>query len=191
MTIVLASSSPRRRELLEKLGIQHVVDQPHVDERYEPAEVPELHAARLAREKALVVAERRPRDLVLAADTVVVLDDQVLGKPVSRADAERMLCALAGREHRVVTGVAVARAGEVWERCDITRVWFRPISREMVEAYVATGEPLDKAGAYGVQGFGAVLVDRIEGDFFGVMGLPLRLVVELLEIAGEPYRFTR
>lgn len=189
--IVLASGSPRRRELLEKLGIPHVVDAPHIDERYEPAELPQVHAARLAREKALVVVERRPHDLVLAADTVVVVDDQVLGKPVSPADAERMLRTLSGRVHRVVTAVALAHADQVWERCDITRVWFRSISEDDIQAYVATGEPLDKAGAYAAQGLGCVLVDRIEGDFFGVMGLPLRLVVELLETAGEPYRFTR
>lgn len=189
--IVLASGSPRRRELLERLGIPHVVDPPDIDERYEPGELPEFHAARLAREKALVIAERRPHDLVLAADTVVVVDDQVLGKPVSPGDAERMLRALAGRAHRVVTAVALARGDEVWERCDITRVWIRSLSQGDVQAYVATGEPLDKAGAYAAQGRGCVLVDRIEGDFFSVMGLPLRLVVELLETAGEPYRFTR
>jgi septum formation protein len=189
--IVLASGSPRRRQLLEMLGIPHDVDPPVVDERFEPAELPELHAARLARDKALAVARRRPGDVVLGADTVVVLGDRVLGKPVSATEAERMLEALAGREHRVVTAVALARDGELWERCDVTRVWFRPLSRELIRAYVATGEPLDKAGAYGVQGYGAVLVERIDGDFFSVMGLPLRLVVDLLEAAGRPYRFTR
>jgi septum formation protein len=189
--IVLASGSPRRHQLLKQVGITHVCDPPEIDERYEPAELPELHAARLARAKAQVVARRRPGQLVLAADTVVVLDDQVLGKPVSPADAERMLGKLANRNHRVVTAVALARDDEVWERCDITRVWVRPLSPELIAAYVATGEPLDKAGAYGVQGYGAVLVDRIEGDFFGVMGLPLRLVIELLAAAGESYRFTR
>lgn len=189
--IVLASGSPRRRRLLEMLGIPHVVDPPNVDERAEPAELPEMQAARLAREKAEVVADRRPGDLVLAADTIVVLNDQVLGKPTSPGDAQRMLAMLAGREHRVVTAVAVAEDGRVWERCDITRVWFRPLSAETIAAYVATGEPLDKAGAYGVQGYGAVLVERIDGDFFGVMGLPLRLVFDLLAEAGRPYRFTR
>lgn len=173
------------------LGISHVIDRPDIDERYEPAELPETHAARLAREKAEVVAARRPGATVLAADTVVVLDEHVLGKPVSAGDAGRMLRALAGRDHRVITAVALARDREVWERCDITRVWFRSVSSDVIEDYVATGEPMDKAGAYGVQGFGAVLVERIEGDFFGVMGLPLRLVVELLEVADRPYRFTR
>jgi septum formation protein len=102
-----------------------------------------------------------------------------------------MLARLAGREHRVVTAVALARDGRVHEACDITRVRFRKISPELIRAYVATGEPLDKAGAYGVQGAGAALVERIEGDFFGVMGLPLRLVVDLLALAGKPYSFTR
>ncbi len=189
--IVLASGSPRRRRLLEMLGIPHTVDAPEIDERFEPAELPEMHAARLAREKAQVVAERHPGSLVLAADTVVVLEDRVIGKPLSSADAERTLLALSGREHRVVTAVALTRDGQVWERCDITKVWFRRLSREVVRAYVETGEPMDKAGSYGVQGYGAVLVDRIEGDFFSVMGLPVRLVAELLELADSPYRFTR
>jgi septum formation protein len=173
------------------LGIPHVVDPPHVDERPEPGELPEMQAARLAREKALSVAARSPGALVLAADTVVVLGDRAMGKPVSPADARRMLRELAGREHRVVTAVALARDGRVRERCDVTRVQFRHLADEAIDAYVTTEEPLDKAGAYGVQGYGAVLVERIEGDFFGVMGLPLRLVVDLLEEAGEPYRFTR
>ena len=189
--IVLASGSPRRRQLLEMLGIPHVVDPPHVDERAEPGELPETQAARLAREKALAVATRSPGATVLAADTVVVLGDRALGKPISAADAVRMLRELSGREHRVVTAVALARDGNVYERCDVTRVQFRRLADETIEAYVATGEPLDKAGAYGVQGYGAVLIERIEGDFFCVMGLPLRLVTDLLEEAGEPYRFTR
>ncbi len=173
------------------LGIPHVVDPPELDERPEPGELPETHAARLAREKALAVAARSPGALALAADTVVVLGDRAMGKPVSPADAGRMLRELSGREHRVVTAVAVARDGEVHERCDVTRVRFRRLTEEVIDAYVATGEPLDKAGAYGVQGYGAVLVERIEGDYFSVMGLPLRLVVDLLDEVGEPYRFTR
>lgn len=188
--IVLASGSPRRRQLLELVGIPHVVDPPHVDERPEPGELPETLAVRLAREKALAVAQRRDEP-VLAADTVVVLGDEMLGKPTSPSDAERMLARLSGREHRVVTAVALARGSQVDERCDVSRVWFRPLSREQIRDYVATGEPLDKAGSYGVQGYGALLVDRIEGDFFSVMGLPLRLVLELLERAGLSYRFTR
>lgn len=189
--IVLASSSPRRRRLLELVGIPHLVDQPRILERPEPGELPQTTALRLAREKAMSVAQRRPDDAVLAADTLVVLGDELLGKPASPADAERMLARLSGREHRVVTAVALARGERVDERCDVTRVWFRPLTDEQIRDYVATGEPLDKAGSYGVQGYGALLIERIDGDFFGVMGLPLRLVADLLARAGLPYRFTR
>jgi septum formation protein len=190
--IVLASASPRRRHLLEMLGIPHVVQPADVDETRLPGEVPEAMAVRLAAAKASAVHVRRPDDLVLAADTVVTIDDQVLGKPENQADAERMLALLSGRGHRVVTGVALALpGGEVRDRYDVTHVWFRELSPELIRSYVATGEPLDKAGSYGVQGVGAVLIERVDGDFFSVMGLPLRLVVELLEDAGRPYRFTR
>jgi septum formation protein len=190
--IILASGSPRRRQLLEMLGIQHSVDPADVPERQEPGELPETMAVRLARLKASTVLARHPEHAVLGADTVVVLDHEVLGKPTDPDDAVRMLLRLSGREHRVVTAVAVAApGGVVRERFDVTRVWFRPLTREWIHAYVATGEPLDKAGSYGVQGCGALLVDRVDGDFFSVMGLPLRLVVELLEAVGQPYRFTR
>jgi septum formation protein len=190
--IVLASGSPRRTRLLTLLGIEHQVDAAHdVDETPHPGEDPEGLATRLAREKADGVAHRHPGVPVLAADTVVVLDGEVLNKPVDPADAEVMLTRLAGREHVVVTAVALAHDGRVDVRADRTRVRFRALSPETIRAYVATGEPLDKAGAYGLQGYGAVLVERIEGDCFGVMGLSLRLVVDLLEAAGRPYRFTR
>jgi len=190
--IVLASASPRRTQLLALLGIAHRVDAAHdVDETPRPGEDPEALARRLAEEKADGVAHRHPGVPVLAADTVVVLDGEVLNKPADAAEAESMLALLAGREHVVVTAVALAHDGRVDVRIDRTRVRFRPLSPEMIRAYVATGEPLDKAGAYGLQGYGAVLVERIEGDCFGVIGLPLRLVVDLLEAAGRPYRFTR
>jgi septum formation protein len=190
--IILASESPRRRQLLEMLGIPHEVVPAAVNERPEPGELPESMAVRLAREKAQSVAQRRPEVPVLAADTVVVVDDQILGKPADAAEAEQMLSLLSGREHRVVTAVALAPpGGEVLERYDVTRVRFRTLAPEIIAAYVATGEPLDKAGGYGVQGYGAVLIERVDGDFFSVMGLPLRLVVDLLEAAGQPYRFTR
>jgi septum formation protein len=190
--IVLASASPRRRHLLEMLGIAHEVMPADVDETRLDGEVPEAMAVRLAAAKAQAVLAARPAHLVLAADTVVVIDDEVLGKPADAADAERMLALLSGRSHRVVTAVALAQpGGEVQERYDVTTVWFRELSPALISAYVATGEPLDKAGSYGVQGVGAVLVERVDGDFFSVMGLPLRLVVDLLEAAGRPYRFTR
>jgi len=190
--IVLASGSPRRTQLLTLLGIAHTVDPAHdVDETPRPGEDPEALAKRLAAEKADGVAHRHPGVPVLAADTVVVLDGEVLNKPVDAADAERMLARLAGREHAVVTAVALAHDGRMDVRADRTRVWFRPLGPETIRAYVATGEPLDKAGAYGLQGSGAVVVDRIDGDCLGVIGLPLRLVTDLLEAAGRPYRFTR
>jgi septum formation protein len=127
----------------------------------------------------------------LGADTLVVIDGNVLGKPSSEAEARQMLGMLSGRQHRVVTAVALVRDGAVHELHDVTKVWFRQLDDDLIRDYVATGEPLDKAGSYGVQGRGAVLVDRIEGDFFGVMGLPLRLVVSLLQAAGLPHRLTR
>jgi septum formation protein len=189
--IVLASSSPRRHQLLDMLGISHTIDPADLDETPRAGEDGRRLASRLAREKAAVVARRHPASWVLGADTVVVLENAVLGKPVSPAEAESMLGRLAGRDHQVITAVALVRDGIANEACDVTRVWFRPISAELIRAYVATGEPLDKAGAYGVQAAGAALVERIEGDFFGVMGLPLRLVVDLLAAAGMPYNFTR
>jgi septum formation protein len=174
------------------LGIAHEVIPAEVSEIREPGELPETMAVRLARAKAMAVVPARPGVPVLGADTVVVVDEEVLGKPLDDRDAARMLRRLSGRVHRVITAVALADGnGTVHERCDITRVWFRDLSPELIDAYVATGEPLDKAGSYGVQGYGAVLVERVDGDFFGVMGLPLRLVVELLDAAGCPYRFTR
>jgi septum formation protein len=189
--IVLASSSPRRRHLLEMLGIDHEVVPADIPEIPEPGELPETMAVRLAHAKAQAVAEQSQVP-VLGADTLVVVDDEILGKPLDDRDAARMLARLSGRDHRVVTAIALADVdGTVYERCDTTRVWFRTLEPDTIEAYVATGEPLDKAGSYGVQGYGAVLVERVEGDFFSVMGLPLRLVVEVLEEAGYPYRFTR
>lgn len=189
--IVLASASPRRRELLTMLGIPHIVDPADVDESVWPGEAPEALAPRLARAKAIRVSQRHSDVPALGADTIVVLGTRVLNKPQSPAEAVAMLTELSGREHRVITAVALAIAHTVWERVDVTRVWFRPLTREMIDAYVATGEPLDKAGAYGVQGYGAALVERIDGDFFSVMGLPVRLVLDLLEDAEMPYRFTR
>ena len=182
--LVLASSSPRRRQLLEMLGIPVTVRPPHVAEVRRRGEPPRTYVERLAREKASAVEG----ELVLAADTTVVIDEDVLEKPVDAADAVRMLERLAGRSHEVITAVALRANGTMRQATDLTRVTFRPADRELLQAYVATGEPMDKAGAYGIQGYGAALVDRIEGDFFGVMGLPLRLVLRLLEEAGHGYR---
>lgn len=186
-TIVLASASPRRRQLLEMLHLPVLVQPADVQEIPLPGEDPERYARRLARDKARAV----PGGLVLGADTIVVLDDAILEKPRDAEDAVAMLRRLQGRTHHVVTAVCLVADGIERVRHDRTAVTFRAADDEMLRAYVATGEPLDKAGAYGIQGWGAALVERIEGDFFGVMGLPVRLVLELLEEAGWTYRFDR
>lgn len=183
--LILASGSPRRRELLTMLGIPFEVRPSHIPEAPHPGELPIPYAERLAREKAQSVTGA----LVLGADTTVLLDGQLLEKPTDAADAVRMLRTLQGRTHEVITSVAL-RSDEVMRQAtDVTRVTFRQAPDELLRAYVATGEPMDKAGAYGIQGYGAALVERIEGDFFGVMGLPVRLVLRLLEEAGCGYRF--
>ncbi|OGU06192.1 MAG: septum formation protein Maf [Gemmatimonadetes bacterium RBG_16_66_8] len=173
------------------LGIPHVVDPASVEEVQLDGEPAETFAVRMARAKASEGATRHPDKPVLGADTVVVVDGLTLGQPRSAREAEEMLARLGGREHQVVTAVALASGGWVEDRCDVTRVWFRPLSSQQIRDYVATGEPLDKAGAYAVQGVGGVLVERVEGDFFGVMGLPVRLVVDLLATTKTPYSFTR
>ena len=185
VTLTLASSSPRRRQLLEMLGIPVQVLAPNISEVRRPVETPVDYVERLAREKALGV----PGRLVLGADTTVVIRDEVLEKPVDAADALRMLKKLQGRTHQVVTSVALVADETIHQATDVTNVVFRRLGESFLETYVATGEPMDKAGAYGIQGYGAALVERIDGDFFGVMGLPIRLVLELLERAGHPYRF--
>jgi len=184
-TLTLASSSPRRRQLLEMLGIPIRVVSPNILEVRRPVETPMDYVERLAREKALSASGR----LVLGADTTVVVRDEVLEKPVDPADAMRMLKKLQGRTHQVVTAIALVAGETIHQATDVTNVTFRRLGDAVLEAYVATGEPMDKAGAYGIQGYGAALVERIDGDFFSVMGLPLRLVLDLLERAGHPYRF--
>ena len=189
--LVLASGSPRRRQLLEMLGIPHDVAPVGLDETRLPDEPPDTYATRLAAEKALAGAREHPGRWVLGADTIVVLDGDVLGKPASPAEAKAMLGRMSGRAHEVITAVALARDDAASIRVDRTTVWFRELDPARIAAYVATGEPMDKAGSYGAQGLGAVIVDRVEGDYFGVIGLPVRLVVELMEEAGIPYNFTR
>jgi septum formation protein len=184
-TLTLASASPRRRQLLEMLGIPVRVIPSNIPEVRRPVETPMDYVERLAREKAMGV----PGSLVLGADTTVVIRDEVLEKPVDAADALRMLKKLQGRTHQVVTSVALVADETIHQATDVTNVTFRRLGEEFLEAYVATGEPMDKAGAYGIQGYGAALVERIDGDFFSVMGLPLRLVLDLLERAGHSYRF--
>ena len=191
MSLVLASGSPRRRQLLEMLELPFRVVAPGVDETRESSELPEVYVVRVAREKARVVAARERGELVLAADTTVVLRGEIFEKPSTPAAAEAMLGRLQGRTHRVMTAVAVALDGRLEHALDVTEVTFRRLSGDAIAAYVATGEPMDKAGAYAIQGKGAALVEGIRGDFFGVMGLPLRLALDLLARFGVSYRFTR
>lgn len=184
-TLVLASQSPRRRQLLEMLGIPILVQPADVQEIPLPTETPEAYARRLARDKARAV----PGAVVLAADTIVVLDGEILEKPADAAAAVAMLSRLQGRTHEVISAVCLLSNGVERVAVDRTAVTMRPADEELLRAYVATGEPLDKAGSYGIQGPGAALIERVEGDFFGVMGLPIRLVLRLLEEAGFSYRF--
>jgi len=188
--LILASSSPRRRELLGLLGLGPEVIPADIDESWIPGEAPIPHAERLARTKASVIAARRPEAAVVAADTIVVIDGEILGKPADAAEATAMLRRLSGREHVVHTAIAVTYRNDTASAVESTRVWFRPLRDDVIAAYVATGEPMDKAGAYGIQGYGAVIVERIDGDYFTVMGLGLGRLVGLLGSVGLRYRFT-
>ena len=185
--IVLASSSPRRQQLLGLLGLTPEIVPSDIDETWRNSEAPAAHAERLAREKAAAAA--RDGAVVVGADTIVVIGGEILGKPRDAAEARAMLGRLSGRDHDVYTAVAVAHAGALASGVGRTLVRFRALDEATIAAYVATGEPLDKAGAYGIQGYGAVLVERIEGDYFTVMGLGLGLLVELLGRVGLAYRF--
>lgn len=187
--IVLASASPRRRELLDLIGIRHIVDPADIDESVRDAELPADYAERLAREKALTVAERHPGALVIAADTIVVLGSQMMGKPRTKLEAAGMLASLGGTTHTVVTGMACVLNGELESSVDDVSVTFRPLSAHEIGEYVATGEPMDKAGSYGIQGYGATIVSRIDGDYFAVMGLSLVRLVELMQRLRIHYHF--
>ena len=191
LRVILASASPRRRDLLTMIGIRHDVVPADIDETYLPGEPPLAHAERLAREKGTAVAARYPEALTIAADTIVVIDEQVLGKPRDVADATRMLRQLSGRTHTVFTAVAVVRAGRVESSVEAVTVTFRHLTDAEIAAYIATGEPMDKAGSYGIQGFGAIIVERIDGDFFAVMGLALGRMVQLMRRLGARYDFRR
>jgi septum formation protein len=187
--IILASQSPRRRELLALIGLAHDVMPADLDESMLPNEPPTVHAERLARAKAAAIAGREPGAVVIGSDTIVVLDGDILGKPRDSADAAAMLRRLSGRTHTVHTAVAVARNGQLVSGVESVEVTFRPLTSEQIVAYIATGEPMDKAGAYGIQGYGAVIVERVHGDYFAVMGLALGRLVGLLEQVGVKYQF--
>ncbi|MGI9091294.1 MAG: Maf family protein [Gemmatimonadaceae bacterium] len=191
VTVVLASASPRRRELLTLVGIPHTVSPADIDESVHDGEIPAGHAERLAREKAAVVAARFPHALTIAADTVVVLDGDIMGKPASTDDAERALARLSDRTHTVVTGMACSFNGKTVSGVEEVAVTFRALSAWDIRLYVGTGEPMDKAGSYGIQGYGATIVQRIDGDYFAVMGLSLVRLVEMMKQLGVHYHFGR
>jgi nucleoside triphosphate pyrophosphatase len=188
-SIILASASPRRRELLDLVGIPYTVLPANIDESIHDGELPAAHVERLAREKASRVAELHPAALVIAADTVVVLNGRIIGKPRAEEDAERTLGELSGVVHTVFTGMACALNGRLESSVDDVAVTFRPLSEQEIREYVATGEPMDKAGSYGIQGYGATIVRRIDGDYFAVMGLSLVRLVELMQRLGVCYHF--
>ncbi len=189
LAVILASASPRRRELLTLIGIAHDVRPADIDESVFPNEAPAPHAERLARAKAHAVAAAHPHAVIIAADTIVVVDGDILGKPQDAAHAAVMLRRLAGREHTVYTAIAVARDERTESAVEDVRVTMRALSDAEIAEYIATGEPMDKAGAYGIQGYGATIVERVDGDYFSVMGLGLRRLVELLARLGVRYEF--
>ena len=181
--LILASASPRRSELLRNAAIPFLVDPAHVHEEPARHEKPLDYAKRLARDKALAVLSRHPHDAVMGADTVVVVDAQLLEKPQNAEDAARMLRLLSGRAHQVITGVCVVAPGFEMTDAEVTQVYFSPLSDREIADYVASGEPMDKAGAYGIQGIASRWIGRIEGCYFNVVGLPIERVYRMLRAA--------
>ena len=180
--IVLASGSPRRREIMEKYNIDLIVEKSNVDENINRGETPEQISMSLSLIKALDVSNRFPKDIVIGADTIVVVDGKILGKPKGKEDAYDMLNILSGRIHEVITGVALIKADMNIKIIDYekTRVKFRKLTDDMIYRYIGTNEPFDKAGAYAIQGVGQILVENIDGCFFNVVGLPLTKIDKLL-----------
>ena len=191
ITVILASASPRRRELLTLIGIAHTVTPADVDESIHPDEAPAVYAERLARAKASAIPVPDASAITIGSDTIVVIDDRVLGKPRDRRDAAAMLRTLSGRTHTVYTAVAVRRGDQLVSGVEHVAVSFRALADAQIESYIDTGEPMDKAGAYGIQGYGATIVERIDGDYFAVMGMPLGRLVDLMAQVGVRYDFGR
>ena len=186
MAMILASQSPRRRELLGQMGFSFTVRPARGEELPHPELTPAQLVEELARQKALEVsAEAEADDVVVAADTVVAIDGKVLGKPHDKVHAAQMLSALSGREHTVYTGVAVKRGETLLVEHEATQVRFRPLTEREIDLYIQTGEPMDKAGSYGIQGYGALLVEGIRGDYFNVVGLPICRLGRMLAQVGE------
>ena len=185
MKLVLASGSPRRKELLEMLGLEFEICPAKGEEKTEEGLSPREIVTALASAKAKEVAAKYPEDTaVIAADTIVWADEQMLGKPRNEADAVRMLELLSGKTHSVFTGICVAFGGEMLTCAEETGVCFRKLGRDEIEAYVSTGEPMDKAGAYGIQGLAGIFVRELRGDYFNVVGLPICALTELLRSFG-------
>ncbi len=190
MALVLASASPRRRELLQNAGIPFIIQASKIPELPLEGEAPQACAERLAREKALDVFRLRPQDFVLGADTIVIVNGQILGKPHDVADAARVLRLLVGRTHQVTTGICLMRPDDKGRssvddtRSETTRVTMSGLNEDDIRSYIATGEPMDKAGAYAIQGIASRWISQIEGDYFNVVGLPVSLVYRMLQENG-------
>ena len=185
MNLILASQSPRRRELLGLTGLDFTVRVADIDETMDNTKAPFDEVARVSRMKAQAVA-RKPGDVVIAADTIVVCGGKVLGKPRNEEDAFRILSLLSGRDHEVMTGMTVLRGDEIVTHTEVTKIHFRQLHPDEIRAYIATGEPMDKAGAYGIQGGAALFADQMEGDYYNVMGLPVCRLAMILRSFGLP-----
>lgn len=185
--IILASKSPRRKQLLSMMGLEFAVRTADIDETMDPAQTPAHETAAVCRRKAEKIAQdAAPGDVVIAADTIVVIDGKILGKPQDEEDAARMLRLLSGRTHTVYTGLCVIRGEKTQTQVVASDVTFRALLDEEIAAYIKTGEPMDKAGSYGIQGYGAMFVSHLEGDYFSVMGLPVCTLSGMLRAAGVP-----
>jgi septum formation protein len=184
--LILASASPRRKELLQKIGLKFEVDASNCAEEIDPAALPEELVRRISIDKAKAVAPRHQNAVIIAADTIGVIGKKVLGKPHTAAEARKMLAQISGKAHLVITGLTVldTATDKTITKTVTTKVYIKKLTRAEIDAYVATGEPLDKAGAYGIQGLGAVIVEKIEGDYFNVVGLPLFTLTEVLKEFG-------
>ena len=185
MNLILASQSPRRRELLGLFRIPFAIRAADIDEAMDPSRSPVDEVARVSRLKALAVS-REKGDVVIAADTIVVCEGRVLGKPRDEADAFRILSLLSGRDHEVMTGMTVVRDDAVLTHTEVTKIHFRELHPAEIRAYIATGEPMDKAGAYGIQGGAALFADQMVGDYYNVMGLPVCRLGMILRSLGLP-----
>lgn len=182
--LILASSSPRRRDFLNNMGVQYQIIKPRIDETALEGEEPSVYVARMANTKAQVIAQEHPQDVVLAADTIVVVGSEILGKPKDREDAKRILRTLSGKTHQVMTAVCIRKDQEIRQFTQVTNVTFAALDEELIATYVASGECDDKSGAYAVQGIGAMLIEKVEGSVSSVVGLPICQVRQILSEFG-------